>query len=49
MRVTVLVEVVVDMSSATAASGRRRAAKRVGRCILLDMELFFFKSVSSKS
>lgn len=34
VRVKVLVEVVVVKSSATAASGRRTAAKRVGRCIL---------------
>ena len=34
VRVTVLVEVDVDNSSATAASGRRRAARMVGRCIL---------------
>jgi hypothetical protein len=35
VRVTVLVDVLVDMVSATAASGRRSAATIVGRCILL--------------
>jgi hypothetical protein len=33
----VLVEVVVVMPSATAASGRRRAVKMVARCILLKV------------
>jgi hypothetical protein len=37
VRVKVLVEVVVVMPSATAASGRRRAAKMVARCILLKV------------
>jgi hypothetical protein len=37
VRVKVLVEVVVVMSSATAASGRRTAARMVGRCILLKV------------
>jgi DNA-directed RNA polymerase subunit RPC12/RpoP len=34
VRVKVLVEVVVVRSSATATSGRRTAARMVGRCIL---------------
>lgn len=33
VRVMVLVEVMVERSSATAASGSRRAAAKVGRCI----------------
>jgi hypothetical protein len=37
VRVKVLVEVVVVMPSATAASGRRRAVKMVARCILLKV------------
>lgn len=34
VRVTVLVEVLVDIVSATAASGTRRAVRMVGRCMV---------------
>ena len=40
--VKVLVAVVVDKSSAIAASGRRRAAKMVGRCIVLKSTTMMF-------
>jgi hypothetical protein len=36
--VTVLVEVFVVMSAATAASGIRRAARTVGRCIVVKLK-----------